>query len=1045
MVMAMLWYFTILLPTFGLLHSIEGRECPPGESVCTDGILQPYVCYNSSRSYCYKGGVVCPHSDRLCGRTCYNSRISMCRGGKVKDRPSTACDGSYLKGCGCDHGFCYSFKTIPGVANEPWCWTQLLGVAEPEGKFASCTNHSQCDVQMTCGDVVEYRGGAEHLPTTTVARRTKSEISWTGNMGVACDWPSHDIGSVASSNPENCNRHCAATPRCTHFVWIPAHKDDQGSGEMCFMKSGIISRSDAIANPIRNLAARAKSVCGLLTSLTPPLDQPACDGNFTSGCGCDHGFCYKFKTVPGVAYEPWCWTQQLGVAKPQGDYAFCTNHNQCSVQMTCGDGVDRRGPVTSGPTVKTCDGNYPTGCGCEHGFCYKFKTIPGVAYEPWCWTQQLGVAEPQAEYVSCTNHSQCSVQMACGDWVEHRGGVSKGPTTKDISTVKEKIIWTGNWGQACDWSGNDFRHVPSSGAEHCNDQCAAIEICTHFTWTPKHANVTDDTCFMKRGAVNKSDAIVSRIRDRDIRRKAVCGLVHAIVWTGNRGLACDWPGNDIHSVPSPSAEHCNSQCAATLNCTHFTWTLAHDEYGDTCFLKSGAVQKSHAVSSTIVRAKAICGLVEEVPEKRSSQFPVSSRNVEIGAITGSLIGGVLLLAVALAVVVFVLVRWRKGQPRKELREWFQQDNANRGIGLEYLAMATMSGDRQQDLKLNSIYSQYTKMLEIAPAKLEISTDVLGKGEFGMVFKGLAHDLPCRSKKATTVAAKTLIGSITPEQTQAFIDEFKIMLKCGHHVNIVNILGVVLEGPRPFLLLEFCSDGSLLAYLKRHKISPPPDKAPEEPKVINPYCTKASIVGPSASALLQDSLTPDELVRFCYQISRGMEHLASRFIVHRDLAARNILVSDGKILKISDFGLARTGESYMVSNARVALPVLWMPPEAIVSRHFSQKSDVWSFGVLMWELFSLGQVPFDRPEVEKFSASAYEAMQICWRLEADDRPTFTDIRAKLDGFLCKNGNDSSPYLILTGNDCNSYAAFEKLDEEMLSCLQIPSAEARYTSI
>ncbi|OQV15019.1 hypothetical protein BV898_10779 [Hypsibius exemplaris] len=164
----------------------------------------------------------------------------------------------------------------------------------------------------------------------------------------------------------------------------------------------------------------------------------------------------------------------------------------------------------------------------------------------------------------------------------------------------------------------------------------------------------------------------------------------------------------------------------------------------------------------------------------------------------------------------------------------------------------------------------------------------------------------------------------------------------------------------------------------------------------------------------------------------------------------------------------------------------MSPEAIVSRHFSQKSDVWSFGVLMWELFSLGQVPFDRPEVEKFSVSAfadwlllgnqmappkyspipmqvspiyslyprwilpffwswYETMQSCWRLETDDRPTFTEIRAKLDGFVCKKGNDSSPYLILTGNDSDSYVAFEKLDEEMLSCLQIPSAEAIYTSI
>ncbi|OQV15024.1 hypothetical protein BV898_10783 [Hypsibius exemplaris] len=84
-------------------------------------------------------------------------------------------------------------------------------------------------------------------------------------------------------------------------------------------------------------------------------------------------------------------------------------------------------------------------------------------------------------------------------------------------------------------------------------------------------------------------------------------------WIGNRGIGCDWRGNDIRSLPSSSAELCNSQCALTERCTHFTWTLAHDGYGDRCFMKSGAVSRSDAVRSAIrnpyVRARTICGLV----------------------------------------------------------------------------------------------------------------------------------------------------------------------------------------------------------------------------------------------------------------------------------------------------------------------------------------------------------------------------------------------------------------------------------------------------
>ncbi|OWA53091.1 putative Macrophage colony-stimulating factor 1 receptor [Hypsibius exemplaris] len=197
------------------------------------------------------------------------------------------------------------------------------------------------------------------------------------------------------------------------------------------------------------------------------------------------------------------------------------------------------------------------------------------------------------------------------------------------------------------------------------------------------------------------------------------------------------------------------------------------------------------------------------------------------------------------------------------------------------------------------------------------------------------------------------------------------------------------------------------------------------------------------------VSTEELIKFAHQISRGMAYLSSRFIIHRDLAARNILVTEGRIMKISDFGLARHGgDTYTVSNVFIALPVLWMPPDAILSREFSEKSDVWSFGVLLWEIFSLGLVPFDSPDVAKFSAVAFaewlledhqlaqpahapnaivSLMQSCWCLKPECRPTFSGLYARLDAILSTTDTGTS-YLLLEETD-EVDSRLEELDRQI----------------
>ncbi|OQV26248.1 Macrophage colony-stimulating factor 1 receptor 2 [Hypsibius exemplaris] len=373
----------------------------------------------------------------------------------------------------------------------------------------------------------------------------------------------------------------------------------------------------------------------------------------------------------------------------------------------------------------------------------------------------------------------------------------------------------------------------------------------------------------------------------------------------------------------------------------------------------------------------------------------------------------------------------------------------------------------QDEGFRSVYSRYMCLLEIPKQNLQLSATVLGKGEFGIVYKGLAHDLPTVSKSPTVVAAKTLTGMPNPEQSAQFGAELEVMMKCGHHINIVNILGICMQ-ERPFLLLEYCDYGSLLTFLRQRQssfyshldelgnlASPNENDAKAEWTQI---CVARGWDSDEQS-MEANMLNTEELIKFGHQIARGMEHLVSRFIIHRDLAARNILVTNRRVMKISDFGLARQGShSYTVSNVFymdlyfIALPILWMPPDAILYRRFSEKSDVWAFGVLLWEMFSLGLVPFDRPDVAKFSATAFaewllegnqlprpllaplsiaRLMQLCWDLTPDTRPTFTDLWKNFDQVLCETDNGRS-YLLL-----ETYVPDRRLtdlDQQLLECLK-----------
>ncbi|XP_030287356.1 tyrosine-protein kinase Tec [Sparus aurata] len=270
--------------------------------------------------------------------------------------------------------------------------------------------------------------------------------------------------------------------------------------------------------------------------------------------------------------------------------------------------------------------------------------------------------------------------------------------------------------------------------------------------------------------------------------------------------------------------------------------------------------------------------------------------------------------------------------------------------------------RKQDKSAPSTAGFSYDKWEINPSELTFMKE-LGSGQFGLVRLG-------KWRAQHKVAIKAIREGAMYEED--FIEEAKVMMKLSHP-KLVQLYGVCSQQKPIYIVTEFMEHGCLLNFLRQRR----------------------------------GSFSFGSLLSISLDVSEGMQHLEANGFIHRDLAARNCLVNDSLVVKVSDFGMARyVLDDQYTSSSGAKFPVKWSPPEVFNFCKYSSKSDVWSFGVLMWEVFTEGRMPFEqnqnhevvtlvtkghrlyRPKMA--TAAIYDIMQLSWHERPEERPSFSQL-------------------------------------------------------
>ncbi|EYC19650.1 hypothetical protein Y032_0024g988 [Ancylostoma ceylanicum] len=316
--------------------------------------------------------------------------------------------------------------------------------------------------------------------------------------------------------------------------------------------------------------------------------------------------------------------------------------------------------------------------------------------------------------------------------------------------------------------------------------------------------------------------------------------------------------------------------------------------------------------------------------------------------------------------------------------------------------------------------------EIERSRLEL-VDILGEGAFGEVWR--ANLKPDRSDNSippegAPVAVKKLKSSAHEKELIDLVSEMETFKIIGRHENLLRLIGCCTGCGPLYVVLELCKYGNLRDFLRIHR----PREGKEEAMAkhngeLADYLEPRKWSDKRDNQVVIHNITHKHLVHFAYQVAKGMEFMANKKIIHRDLAARNVLVAEGFVMKISDFGLSRDVHcnDYYRKKGNGRLPIKWMALEALDSHMYTVESDVWSYGILLWEIMTMGGTPYPTiamPQLysvlkggyrmeppQKCPGEIYDLMVSCWQEKREKRPTFKMIVDYLDWMLQDADSDT----------------------------------------
>ncbi|XP_062849775.1 insulin receptor a [Trichomycterus rosablanca] len=288
--------------------------------------------------------------------------------------------------------------------------------------------------------------------------------------------------------------------------------------------------------------------------------------------------------------------------------------------------------------------------------------------------------------------------------------------------------------------------------------------------------------------------------------------------------------------------------------------------------------------------------------------------------------------------------------------------------------------------------------EVAREKISLLRE-LGQGSFGMVYEGAARDI-IKGESQTRVAVKTVNDAASLRERIEFLNEASVMKSFSCH-HVVRLLGVVSKGQPTLVVMELMTHGDLKSYLRC--LRPDSENNPGRPPP-----------------------TLREMIQMAAEIADGMAYLNAKKFVHRDLAARNCMVAEDYTVKIGDFGMTRDiyETDYYRKGGKGLLPVRWMAPESLKDGVFTGFSDCWSFGVVLWEISTLAEQPYQGlsneqvlkfvmdggtlDRVENCPERLHALMSMCWQYNPKMRPTFPEIIEMLKDDLHPSFQQNSFY-------------------------------------